>query len=206
MGYLYPPRPEHKISINTLGKFDNGEYLAQPKLDGSNVVLILIGDKVELWNRHGQRMVMYNDKIKFSNLYRGNGDEMILNGEYLNKNKKDKDGKPFNHKFVIFDILKLNGQVLVGKTFEQRMTILNYLYPCKETDDKYLCATDVEDIYRVKTFSKGFENIYKNLIKIDMYEGLVLKKKNATLQPMFRNGNNTGWMVKIRKETKTYKF
>jgi ATP-dependent DNA ligase len=202
---LYPPRPEYKVSIDTLKKYDNGQYIAQPKLNGSNGVLILDKDKWELWNRHRQKMTLYNDKIQFGKLYRGNG-EMVLNGEYLNKNKKDGTGKPFNHKFIIFDILKYNGEVLTGKTFVERIALLDELYPCKNDKDEFICALDIDDIYRVKNFQNGFEEKYKDLVKIDMYEGLVLKRKNAKLEPMFREGNNSGSMVKVRKETKNYKF
>jgi hypothetical protein len=50
--------------------------------------------------------------------------------EFLNKNKKGEDGKPFNLKFVIWDILVYESNYLVGSTIIDRLTLLENLYPC----------------------------------------------------------------------------
>jgi hypothetical protein len=44
------------------------------------------------------------------------------------------------------------------------------------------------------------------LIKIDMIEGLVLKRKSAKLEIGNTENNNTKSQVKFRKPTKNYKF
>lgn len=212
--YLFPPRPQHKISLKTIATYDNGQYFAQPKLNGSNGMLFIDpSGKWTLWNRHNEKMTLYNDKIQFGKLHRGNG-WMVLNGEYMNKSKKDANGKTFNHKFIIFDILVYEGEILVGKTYEQRAELLEKLYPCQQfriSDtgveyDPYLCQTDVEDIYKAPNFMGGFADIYNKIVSIDMYEGLVIKRRTAPLEPLFREGNNSGYMVKIRKETKNYRM
>src|SRR3990167_1499118 len=85
--YLYPPRPEAKITTKTLPRYNGGAYLASPKFNGSNGVLFLPGDGTyKLYNRHGALMTLYNPLIKFEKLHRGSG-WMVSNGEYMNKNK-----------------------------------------------------------------------------------------------------------------------
>lgn len=211
--YLFPPRPEHRIRWTSLSKYDNSEYFATPKLNGDNVVLFISPDKKwQLWNRHKKPKVRYKD-LQFEKLYRGTG-WLVLNGEYLDKSKRDADGQIFNHKFIIFDILVYNSEILIGKTYEERMELLEKLYPCqqfriKESGveyDPYLCQLDIPDIYKVANFMGGFEDLYKKIIQVDMYEGLVLKRRSAPLEPLFRDGNNSSWQLKVRKPTPNYEF
>ena len=127
--YIFPPRPKNAIPDTELEFWDNGSLLAQPKLNGSNSTIYTDGKKVIVMNRHNQRLTNFrltDEEVK--SLYRGNGGWMILNGEYLNKSKMDETGQPFNHKFVIFDILCFDGDYLVGKTFEERVQLLDNLY------------------------------------------------------------------------------
>jgi len=48
--------------------------------------------------------------------------------------------------------------------------------------------------------------LYEDLYETDLYEGLVLKKKNAKLTYGFQEKNNADWQIKCRKETKLYNF
>ena len=107
-------------------------------------------------NRHNQRLTNFrisDEEIK--NMYRGNGSWIVLNGEYMNKNKSDETNKPFNHKFVIFDILAYDGDYLVGKTFEERVQLLDTLYGKVDSEKEYLYKNS-ENVYRVKSYLNGF--------------------------------------------------
>ena len=52
----------------------------------------------------------------------------------------------------------------------------------------------------------GFNNLYNDIVKVDLYEGLVLKKIETKLTYGFQEINNHDWQIKCRKETKVYKF
>lgn len=224
--YIYPPRPKHVITLKTLGSYDNGQYIAQPKINGSNSLLFISPEKQwQLWNRHGEKQQLYRD-LQFEKLYRGSG-WMVLNAEYMNKSKQTASGETFNHKFAIFDILVYNGEILDGTTLMQRIDLLNELYPCEDqfiiTDKgveqtEYLCGTGVPDIYRVANFTGNFESLYKKITNPNpalfgtdeqftkfFMEGLVIKRKNAILEPMFREGNNSSVSVKIRRAQKNFR-
>lgn len=202
--YIFPPRPENKIPRSELKKYDNGIYMAQPKLDGSNLTVYTNGVEVILMNRHGQTLSNVMLPIsEFKKLHKGEG-WLALNGEYMNKSKKDTDNNTFNHKFVIFDILVYNGKQTVGKTFKQRQELLHSLYKTEKYDN--FIEKINENIFAVKTFFSKFVDIYDELVKTDMYEGLVIKKMNSKLKNGVSKTNNTGSQIKCRKETKNYRF
>jgi hypothetical protein len=203
--YIFPPRPKNAIPDTELEFWDNGSLIAQPKLNGSNCVIFTNGVKTIVMNRHNQRLTNFNiSDNEIKDIYRGEG-WMILNGEYMNKSKSDENNQVFNHKFVIFDILGYNGDYLVGKTFEERIVLLDELYGQIDSDKEYLFKV-TENVYRVKSYKVDFKNIFDKLTSIDMIEGLVMKRKNARLELGTSENNNIKSQLKCRKATKNYKY
>lgn len=209
--FLYPPRPEHKIRPESLKDFDNGTYFGQGKLNGSACSMAISPDQVIVKERHNN-FFAYPPKFDFKALHRGNG-WMALAGEFMNKSKKDDSGKPFKG-FMIWDILAFDGKILVGTTLEERAILLEKLYPSvteKVTDEgiityDYMNFTEVPDIYKAVNYQRGFSQVWDKLTKIDMVEGLVLKRRNAKLGMMKTEKNNDSWSVKCRKPTKLYSY
>ena len=205
--YIYPTRPKNAISPDDL-KFwdDTNSMIAQCKLNGSNATIYTNGQKVVVMNRHGQRLTNVNvDNSEILSLYKGTGGWTILNGEYMNKSKIDENGNTFNHKIVIFDILCYDGDYLVGKTFEERVALLDDLYGQKSCEKEYLFGIS-ENVYRVKSYLNGFKDLFDKLTKIDMLEGLVLKRSNAKLELGTSELNNFRSQIKCRKVTRNYKY
>ena len=204
--YIFPPRPKNAISPDDLNFWDNGTLICQPKLNGSNCLIFTNGQKIMVMNRHNQRLTNFQlSDAEVKNLYRGNGGWMILNGEYLNKSKSDETGQVFNHKFVIFDILCYDGDYLVGKTFEERVNLLDTLYDCIESEKDYLYSIST-NVYRVKSYRDGFKSFFDKYTPIDMIEGVVLKRANARLELGATEQNNIKSQLKSRKPTKNYKY
>jgi len=204
--YIYPPRPKNAISPDELTFWDNGTLVSQPKLNGSNCLIFTNGVKSVVMNRHNQRLTNFrltDEEVK--SLYRGNGGWLILNGEYLNKNKSDETGQSFNHKFVIFDVLAFDGDYLVGKTFQERIELLDSLYGQTDSEKEYLYSIST-NVYRVKSYVNDFKNIFDKLTPIDMIEGLVMKRKTARLEIGASELNNVKSQLKCRKPTKNYKY
>lgn len=200
--YIYPCRPEYKINPDLLDKFDDGSYLVEAKYNGSCCELYIKPDKYKVFNRHKSSLSNFKlSEIEILNLHRGDG-EMLLIGEYMNKLKKDKNNKIFNHKFIIVDILVFNNQHLIGTTYQERLNILHEIYDLKDYDE-YLYQI-YDNIFITKSFEQDFKNLYENIVKIDMLEGLVLKPKNSKLSTGTKKLNNLS--MKCRKETKNYQF
>jgi hypothetical protein len=205
--FLYPPRIEGKIQPISLKGFDNFQYIAQPKLNGSNTS-VTIGEKNYIVKERHNRFFAKPPKFNFQKLYRGKG-YMCLAGEFLNKGKKDENNNRLEG-FCIWDILAYDGKILLGSTIEERIDLINSLYPSVSAKSinkiNYLYTTDVPDIYKVANYTDDFKNIFDNITKVDVVEGLVLKRKNGKLEMMTREQNNVGWSIKSRKPTLNYKF
>ena len=210
--YIYPPRAESAIDPKLLK--DIGEsWIAQPKYNGSCTVLFINGHAdYKLYNRHAEPLTL-QQPINYTAL---NDSEkyMVLCGEYLNKNKTGENGLPFNHKFIIWDILVWKGEYLLGTSVEERLTILYTLFGSSRghISEKgmhlfnHLHTTPLHDVFMAPSYQHSFKNLFDELIQTDLYEGLVLKKKNARLDLGLREKNNGAWQFKARKGTRNYQF
>lgn len=205
--YLYPPRPQNAVPSTDLGYYDDGTFLGQPKLNGSNCVIFTDGVKVFKMNRHNDRLTRFEIKDEeILALYQGTGGWTVLNGEYLNKNKSDETRKSFNHKFVIFDILVNDGDYLIGKTFEQRIKLLDEMFHKNECEKDYLFGIS-DNVYRVKSYENNFNGLFDKLTFCNqLMEGLVLKRRNSRLELGNTELNNNKSQIKCRVSTKNYKF
>jgi hypothetical protein len=202
--YLYPPRPEGKIRPSSIATYDNGNYLAQIKANGScAVVYIASPDQSVIYNRHNQLLTKHGSLPNFGRLHSGNG-YMILVGEYMNKSKRDENGKNFNDNFLIFDILMYDGQFLTCR-YTDRQKLLQLLYPAIDYNH-FLDATGVDRVFRMRNFTDSFSLHYNALSQIDYVEGLVIKRKDSILKPCTSASANSDWQIKVRKETKNYAF
>lgn len=203
--YFFPPRPEVKSPQSGLTTYERMGFVGQPKLNGSCAELYTNGSTdIKLMNRHQESFVRQlippQDLLA---LHKSNGYQVLV-GEYMNKSKKDGKGNLFNGCLVLFDILVHNGQYLTGTKFMERQELMASLFPGNDYDN-YLTQVS-NNVFKVKNFKTGFVPLYNEIVKIDMYEGLVLKRPDGILEAGFRPANNTGWMVKIRKETKNYTY
>lgn len=205
--FLYPPRIEHRLNPISLEKFDDGCHVGQPKLNGSNTSVTISKNSVVAKERHNKFFAI-PPKFDFQSLYSGNG-YMCITGEFMNKSKKDDSAKAFKG-FCIWDIIAFDNQILIGSTIEERLRLIDLLYPSKSPLNykgiDYLYKTEVPDIYKVANFYGDFLDIYNIISKIDMVEGFVLKRKSGMLELMTREQNNVGWAVKVRKPTANYRF
>ena len=214
-GYIFPPRPEYKCPAADLDKYDNGQYIAMPKYDGSCCVVFTNGTELEVYNRHKERLSLlsnYKD-IDFRGLAQ-TSNWFVYAGEYLNKSKYGETGVKENNKFVIWDVLVWDGKYLVGSTLTERLDLLESIFPCKRAivTDKamevydHLCCTTLNGIYKAPAYLGNFEELYKNIVKTQIYEGVVLKKKDSKLGFGMQELNNTDWQLKVRRESKNYAF
>ncbi len=211
--YLFPPRPEVKIPADDLHKFDNGEYIAQPKYNGSCYLVFTNGDELHVTNRHKEEIAVYNPYIDWRGLALTN-EWYVYCGEYLNKGKFGENNTRENDKFIIWDVLVWKDTYLTGTTTFDRISLLEREFPChraivngnKLEMYKHLCTTNIKGIYKAPTYLSNFAKLYREIVKTDLYEGLLLKKIDSKLTFGFQEKNNTDWQLKCRKETKIYNF
>jgi ATP-dependent DNA ligase len=211
--YIYPPRPEVKVPPHHLDKFDNGQYVAQPKYNGSCCLVFTNGIETHVYNRHREELKRYSNEIQFSKLALSDK-WYVYAGEYLNKSKVGEYGNNENDKYIIWDVLVWNGEHLAGTSLLTRLTLLENEFPCNRAIIsnnglemyKHLCCTEFKGIYKAPSYMNDFQALYNNIVRTDLYEGLLLKKLDSKLQFGFQQQNNTDWQVKCRKTTKIYHF
>lgn len=211
--YLYPPRPEHKTTSDTLDTYDNGEYIAMPKYNGSACMVFTNGIDLHVYNRHKQKLTNCSQHIDFKGL--GPTKKWFCYaGEYLNKGKYGETDVKEKDKFVIWDILVWDGVYLIGETLTKRLELLETIHPCHRSvvtaegleQYKHLCCTRLNGIYKAPAYTGNFYALYNEIVQTDLYEGLVLKKLNSKLSPGYNSANNTEWQIKARKQTRNYNF
>lgn len=212
--FIYPPRPEYKIPATGLQEYDDsGEYLVQPKYNGTACIVFTNGTHLHIYNRHKDVFKKPSHDIEFLKLAK-TPSWYVYAGEYLNKGKIGEAGAKEKDKFVIWDCLVWDGEYLTGWTLESRLELLEQIYPCNramitlnriEIYD-HLCCTEFFGIYKAPAYLNNFYGLYLDIVKTDLYEGLVLKKKNSKLNFGFQELNNHDWQLKCRKENKLYDF
>ena len=218
--FIFPTRPETALPSSMLPSYEGG-YLAQPKLNGDCMEVYTNGKEIIIMDRHKKvyKKVIPALLASLRSLYRETLADglvtnkwMVLVGEHMIKSQLGENGRVFNNKFVIHDILVYDGMQLLGTTFEDRRILLDKIYGQDDTElndngvtqYEHIYTTPAKDVYRVKTYYDCFPTLWTNLIKTGMYEGLVLKKINAPLQHGLTEKNNSGGLVKFRKPTKNY--
>jgi len=202
--YIYPPRVELKIHRDNLDFYDNGTFIGEPKLNGSNCCLFVNDNKYIQKGRHNNTLSIFNLlEEEIMDVFSNKGWNNII-GEYMNKSKKDENNEVFNHKFVIFDQIVFNSEYLLDSTFNYRYEKLLDIYkPIGETEFLYKIS---DNIYMVKGFYDNIGKVWDKITKIDMFEGLVMKRKNGKLKRGTSEKNNHMTMFKVRKENNSYLY
>jgi hypothetical protein len=198
--YLYPPRPEVKITQSQLAFYENRGWVAQYKKNGTCTLIFARGDEVIFKGRHDNNLKAWTPKAMHYDFFKGRSDKWnVYVAELLN----DKTPSIKDHLYV-FDQLVADGQQLIGTTLIERHAILH---------DKLMTpdANEEEDLYRLcvgfsiaRNLTSSFKTRFDHLKPED--EGLVLKNPKAKLEACFKPVNNTGWQVKSRKLHKNYGF
>ncbi len=205
--YIYPPRPEQKLPARHLPMFDNGTYIAEPKLDGDCAVVFTNGLQTEIRKRGGEKFSKPIPELEATaeSLHKGQG-WMVVVGEFMAKGKKSAGNVNFNGNLVLFDILVYNGVHLSEYSFEERHDLLRDLFSTKMDHDDFIEKGNIAKTFVVKALKAGFKEAYDKLESVDMYEGLVLKKSDAKLELGVTEKNNVDTQIKFRKPKKNYQF
>lgn len=217
--YLFPPRTEMKIPPGPGGvrKIWEGfpDALAQFKMDGTRNLMYVFPDQhVECWNRHEEKQKQYTltpsmaKQVRALNLPAGKFH--VLDGELIHaKTKNIKDV------MYMFDILVFDGEYLIGENYITRYNLLASLM--KGTGSKLWSETyfpsDFSPIegrmYLAENYpATKWEWMWQVAQSVDFCEGMVLKRTGpvSALTTGYRQINNDGFMLRVRKPKKNYKF
>lgn len=230
--YIYPPRPAPAIPRDQTAGLPKFGYQAQFKYnDTRNVIMFMPDGTIELWNRHNEHHKQYNMpaflKTELETLRDALGiakDKFsVIDGGLLhNKHKAIKDT------LVVWDILVLNNEYLVGtKYIERYQKILDAAKSLNHGDYKLLdlkigiAATDHIFVPELLPSSE-WDNMWKTVHTINSHfgfkegvkgtgdpfiEGCIYKRPNGILERDFgKPENNTSWSIRCRVHTGRHRF
>ena len=207
--YVYPPRIENALPQSELLGYDNGTYIAQPKLNGDCCVIFTNGTEHQVWDRSAKpygkaHKIQFDPNLLHRESEPGTGRWFAVVGEFMAKGQRDSRGQDFNSNFVIFDLLVFDGVHLTGTTFEERRALLDELYGTEPGVEDFLHSTAIPSVHRVVTYRSGFDQTWTNLTKTEMIEGMVLKQADGQLSDGTANASNC--QLKFRVPTKNYAY
>lgn len=214
MKTIYPPRPKGAIPPEQLPNYEDGKWVAQYKYNGARNVIHIKGNDVSVIGRHGKEHSIYSltnntkdELLSLPGLIKG--EEYWLDSEVLIKTKaEDTKGK-----IIIFDVLQA-GNYLFMKGQMDRLSILNKICGNPAKFDPWRSmgllidlqnGRTSKDVLMAPTFFDNFQQHFKE-VEGDEVEGLVLRKKNSTLDNFGTKEYKISWIVRCRREHKNYSF
>ena len=122
--YIFPPRAQEAIPISDATLFAELGWIAQLKYnDGRCLVKYKPGGIIELWNRHAERFRTYSAPDWLLQQLEDTGHKLGLSQNdwsLLDGGLLDQKHPAIKDTVVIWDILVLNGQHLLGSTYGDR--------------------------------------------------------------------------------------
>lgn len=207
---LFPPRPKGKISPSTVVRYERRGWVAQRKFNGTHVVINVSSDgRVGILTRHGEKPKQFTltaDHAKqILSLNLEKNQEYWLQGELLNNKTTD---PRYKEKIVLFDVLAAGEYLFGGPTLVERVKLLDSIcgHPTELEPHNGIALRVSENIWMAETFTSDFEKRYKEALKYDEIEGLVLKNPNSTIDNTGQKEYDVTWMVRCRKVHKNYSF
>jgi len=191
--YLYPEKPR-LISIDQ-PLFDklskDPRWVAEPKYNGNRLVLIMDGDDVQFWNRHGEKFSYSPDEELVRSLARFHTKGRCMFDGELRNNKVP----GIKHRIVLWDTFMWDGKLLVDKPYSERRSFLPW-----EVARKNFAPT------KQATNLHSYKRLFHEWIKDPEIEGMVIKKSNGMLNLSRTRGQDSNWMVKVRRPSNSYRF
>lgn len=210
MPIIYPPRPKGAVPPLELPYFEGQElWCVQPKFNGSRTVIhISPSDIVNAYSRHGRPHLGYEMPLSLKKEIlalpgRKAGVEYWLDGELLLKTKAlDTKGK-----LVLFDILQ-EGRYFFGSPNQvERLEILKRVCgnPTELDPWRKMGYLVSENILMAPTFFSNFKKEF-DTDRGEEVEGLVLRKRNSTIDNFGNKEYKVNSIIRCRKEGKHWGF
>lgn len=197
--YIYPPHPKLVLPHASLPEYEaTGKWLWQRKFNGDRCVAAIENGKCHLGNRHGKWhtpicLPTLREELLALNLPAG---MHYLDGELLHPK--------IDQTLVLFDVLQY-GQYLIGVDQVKRLEMLAEI--CRHPTA--LCGSKIAfqvspHVWLAEWGDSGFSQHYQELLDSDFIEGLVLRRKDSTLDNWGAGEYDASWQVRVRKPSKKY--
>lgn len=225
--YIYPPRTQNVMPRNEIQFLQDMGYIAQYKYNDTRLLLKITNDKIEYWGRHADRL-KYNPIAELTDQVNALREKLpgycLLDGGLL-----DSKHAAIKDTIVLWDIIVMDSQQLIGTTYNERYKIIKDLCGTEKyqfkfptnfpggNDKSYDLGTCIsKDIFVPSSYHTNWDNMWSTIDELNqpyfnnnqgpLLEGLVLKNPKATLEFGFSEINNDSWMVRSRVKTARHNF
>lgn len=201
---IFPPRPKSKLPPALLpAKEASGQFCAQYKYNGDHVVVWVNPhtQEVGVWGREARPLTRFaltqSIKSQFLSLALKDDERYWFAGELLRNHTKQ-----YKDRIVLFDCLQA-GQKLFITGLDQmgRLKVLSALCrnPTTWEPANGIALVVTENVWLAPTFSEGFVQHFQKFLALDEIEGLVLRRRNATLGRLCTQYWETTDLIRVRK-------
>jgi hypothetical protein len=213
--YFFPPRPDRCVPRDDLDFYYGLGWRPQLKFNDSRALIKVLDGRVELWNRHGERMRSYTLPGFLADQVLGvvellgfdpSGFHVFDGGLLDQKHAAIKDC------LVFWDVLVVDGFYLVGTSYAERYGKLCGAYEPWLFKDFNFGFRLADNVLLADWFSGDFSWIWDFVGEVNgpfaspLIEGVVVKDPGGLLQYGFKVKNNTEWLVKSRVSTLRHRF
>ena len=222
--YIFPPRAEHCVPKDLVDMYFDQGWMAQIKYNDTRLLLKILPDKFELWNRHGMRINYTPNDSLIAQINAIRDKLNIKEWALLDGGLLDAKHAAIKDQIVLWDILVHDGVHLLNTTYDERFARIldicgksptpHYYTPThgkhQPLDIGYAISSD---IFCPRWYNKTEYNQLWELVTTantpyptPVFEGCVMKDPNGTLTVGYKAKNNTEWMVKSRVTTGRHRF
>ena len=203
MKYWYPNRPLLQTR-DFLARMDAGEipgsWWAEPKLNGDRLVLLRVAGKWEFWNRQGARLKYRAPEAMLAELSRlvpAVLGDVQLDGELMHNHTKN-----VKNLVVLYDVYVVGGEPVRLPLFERLEWLNNFSGGRLPLWFHGVQASVVQAPACVVDFVRQFSK----LTALEEIEGLVFKRGDGLIDFNPVKSPDVPWQIKVRRESKNYKF
>jgi hypothetical protein len=222
--YVFPPRSKNAVPRSRTAMFGELGWKAQFKYNDTRIIVKYCADgKIELWNRHAERLKSYHTPDWLM-------DELLEVGISLNLSKGtttmldggllDTKHRLIKDTIVIWDVLVLNNEYLIGTTYQSRYnkildlakgdwshhvpTVGNIKFGLAITEHILTPESHCSDMW--DTMWDTIHAINKPFGQSPVIEGLCFKDMAGKLEFASKEDNNYSWYMRSRVATGRHEF
>lgn len=209
MEIVYPPRPEGRILPDRLPFYEeSGKWVVQRKFNGTRIVVYVHGQTVRLLHK-GQptKQFRLTEGLKSEILSLNIDPSLVywLDGELLDAKTKT---SAYKGKIVLYDVLQAGRYFFGAPNLLGRLAVLDDIcrHPTIKEPNLGIALRVTDNVWMAETFNSDFTNRFKDFLKHDEIEGLVLKQKDSTIKDYGKKEYNVPWQIRCRKPNANYNF
>lgn len=203
MKYVYPPRPKGLISPSQLPVLERRQkYIVQRKFRGDRCLIHrATNGAITLFNRHGRKQKYRPPQFLIQELRSLAFDPKVeywIDSELMDPR--------ISNVIVMYDVLFAE-KYLIGVSQMDRLAILSDLcHRPQQMAEPPIALQVTPHLWLAEWWREGFVKRFKELIHMEVIEGLVLRETDSMLDDWGKDEYEVSWQLRCRKPGPNYQL